>query len=79
MVSVVQWSEHWIVVPGVGGSSPLAHPIFCRSERDAPVAQWIEHQPPELRAGGSNPLRRAICRSYWSDGGQIRNILRRLP
>ena len=27
MVSVVQWLEHWIVVPVVGGSSPLAHPI----------------------------------------------------
>ncbi len=49
--------EHWIVVPAVGGSSPLAHPITFSH---APVAQWIEHQPPELRAGGSNPLRRAI-------------------
>ncbi len=27
MVGVVQWSEHWTVAPGVGGSSPLAHPI----------------------------------------------------
>lgn len=27
MVAVVQWLEHWIVVPVVGGSSPLSHPI----------------------------------------------------
>ena len=27
MVAVVQWLEHRIVVPGVGGSSPLSHPI----------------------------------------------------
>lgn len=26
MVGVVQLVEHWIVVPGVVGSSPIAHP-----------------------------------------------------
>ncbi len=34
MVGVVQLAEHWIVVPGVVGSSPITHPIkislrFC--------------------------------------------------
>ena len=38
MVSVVQWLEHWIVVPVVGGSSPLAHPmIFC----SAACGDWV--------------------------------------
>ena len=27
MVDVVQLVEHWIVVPGVAGSSPVIHPI----------------------------------------------------
>ena len=27
MVGVVQLAEHWIVVPGVVGSSPITHPI----------------------------------------------------
>ena len=27
MVDVAQWLEYWIVVPVVGGSSPLIHPI----------------------------------------------------
>lgn len=71
MVGVVQWSEHWTVAPGVGGSSPLAHPkngvrliltVIVRelsaTNQTAPVAQWIEHRPPEPRVGGSNPLRR---------------------
>ena len=26
MVGVVQLAEHWIVVPGVVGSSPITHP-----------------------------------------------------
>ena len=26
VVGVAQWSEHWTVAPGVGGSSPLTHP-----------------------------------------------------
>ena len=32
MVGVAQWSEHWTVAPGVGGSSPLTHPknIFSK-------------------------------------------------
>ncbi len=36
MVAVVQWLEHWIVVPVVGGSSPLSHPIYkasCKNVR----------------------------------------------
>lgn len=36
MVSVVQSVEHWIVVPGVAGSNPVAHPIQTYK---APVAQ----------------------------------------
>jgi hypothetical protein len=28
MVGVAQWLEHWIVVPVVGGSSPLPHPLL---------------------------------------------------
>jgi hypothetical protein len=39
MVGVVQWSEHWTVAPGVGGSSPLAHPKLLTKLPDAPVAQ----------------------------------------
>jgi hypothetical protein len=27
MVSVAQLAEHWTVVPMVGGSSPLTHPL----------------------------------------------------
>ena len=27
MVGIVQLAEHWIVVPGVVGSSPITHPI----------------------------------------------------
>ena len=30
MVGVVQLAEHWIVVPGVVGSSPITHPIKKR-------------------------------------------------
>ena len=42
MVSVVQWLEHWIVVPVVGGSSPLAHPIIfvLRYMRGLVVCSW---------------------------------------
>ena len=28
VVGVAQRLEHWTVTPGVGGSNPLAHPIF---------------------------------------------------
>lgn len=31
MVGVAQRLEHWTVTPGVGGSNPLAHPIFSFS------------------------------------------------
>jgi hypothetical protein len=42
MVSVAQWSEHWTVAPGVGGSSPLTHPSSVKDKYGgAPVAQWI--------------------------------------
>ncbi len=30
------WLAHWIVVPGVGGSSPLSHPLSTRFESRCP-------------------------------------------
>ena len=30
------WLAHWIVVPGVGGSSPLSHPLSIRFESRCP-------------------------------------------
>ena len=37
LVGVAQSVEHWIVVPAVVGSSPIAHPRFC-----GPLAQLVE-------------------------------------
>ncbi len=34
MVSVAQRLEHWTVAPGVGGSSPLTHPILNAEVRN---------------------------------------------
>ncbi len=39
MVGVAQLAEHWVVVPGVAGSSPVTHPILDRHILRAPVAQ----------------------------------------
>lgn len=30
MVIVAQMAEHWLVVPGVAGSSPVIHPLLCK-------------------------------------------------
>lgn len=30
MVDVAQWLEHWIVVPGVVGSTPIFHPSVSK-------------------------------------------------
>ena|GEM_PF-4757186 len=35
MVGIAQLAEHWIVVPGVAGSSPVIHPLQGKPE-DAP-------------------------------------------
>ncbi len=32
MVAIAQLVEHWIVIPGVAGSTPVGHPIFYTSE-----------------------------------------------
>src|SRR5262245_28223889 len=37
MVAVAQLVEHWVMVPGVGGSSPLSHPTID-GHHGAPVA-----------------------------------------
>ena len=31
------WLAHWIVVPGVGGSSPLSHPLSVRFKWRGPL------------------------------------------
>ena len=41
MVSVVQRLEHWIVVPVVGGSSPLAHPMYFSPLNAAIGCSWL--------------------------------------
>ena len=38
MVGVAQWSEHWTVAPGVGGSSPLTHPKKCAANE---IVFWV--------------------------------------
>ena len=39
MVGVVQLAEHWIVVPGVVGSSPITHPM---KNSDAKASEFFQ-------------------------------------
>ena len=45
MVAIVQLVEHWIVIPGVKGSSPFSHPIHF----SAGVAELVD--APDLGSG----------------------------
>ena len=72
MVGIVQLAEHWIVVPGVVGSSPITHPIkkadlrVCLFygvpmglEEGAPSEGWgkIESRR-AISSPGESPMRR---------------------
>ena len=59
MVGVVQLAEHWIVVPGVVGSSPITHPIKKRVALATLFFIWVfvgdgTRKPDPGKAGVSN-------------------------
>ena len=67
MVGVAQLVESRIVIPVVVGSSPIVHPIFCRSVAvndivvpDGSLAQLVEQRTLNPRVVGSIPTRPTI-------------------
>src|SRR3990172_7582704 len=60
-------SEHWTVAPGVGGSSPLTHPILLA----APVAQLDRASDFESAGRGFNSLQARPLESLILEGGCV--------
>ena len=52
MVDVVQLAEHWIVVPGVVGSSPITHPIKNKDTKRYPCFLYFWGWVMGLEEGG---------------------------
>ena len=57
MVGVVQLAEHWFVVPGVVGSSPITHPI----KKDRPSGLsffmgWMGLEESGIAEGGAKNM-----------------------
>jgi hypothetical protein len=61
VVAIAQLVEHWIVIPGVAGSSPVGHPIFFPSSFPFSVRQISTHSVRRTEQYAS--LVRSICLS----------------